>query len=255
MTCENKRNDESARRRFSRCVVEMGSLAAMVIAGVLACMNEAHAQKRHQGSLISLLDSNYIDVSGGYRFSDLAIHYNGTPYGRLRDNGTFLAISLGAADIIEERYYVGFEILAGTSAAASSAASKQISPLSTRKVSIALDHQYSVAAYLKGGFFVDNDALLYAIAGWARSGYHIKTVTQNNGSAPIPDKIDIHMDGFALGFGFEYPLLENFNSRVQYRLTHYWEGQTYAIKDGAQLGTISSGSREHNFTFGLGYQF
>lgn len=257
MTCENKRNDESVLTKFSRCVVEMNSFAAMVIAGVLVLgsMNQAHAQKQYQGGLVNLLDGSYIGVNGGYSFSDLALHYNGTRYGRLRDSGAFLSVSLGTASVIEESYYLGLEILAGTSAAASSTAGKKISPTDTRDVSIALDHEYSVAAYLKGGFFVENDALLYMIFGWSRSGYDINTITQDTGSAPVYHKIDIFMDGFAWGLGFEYPVLENFNARMQYRLTSYWEGQTYAITGGADVGTTADQSNEHHFTFGIGYQF
>ena len=258
MTCENKRNDESVLTKFSRCVGEVSSFAAMVIAGVLVLgsMSDAHAQKQYRGSLVNLLDGSYIAVGGGYSFSDLALHYNGTRYGRLRDSGAFLSVSLGTADVIEEQYYLGLEILAGTSAAASSTAGKKISPLPTREVSIALDHEYSVAAYLKGGFFVDNDALLYMIFGWSRSGYDIKTITQDAGSDnPVYHKIDIFMDGFAWGLGFEYPVLENFNARMQYRLTSYWEGQTYSIASGDDVGTTADQSNEHHFTFGIGYQF
>lgn len=257
MTCENKRNDESVLTKFGHCVVGMRVLTTVAVAAVMALtsVSEAHAQKQYQGGLVNLLDGSYIGVNGGYSFSDLALHYNGTRYGRLRDSGAFLSVSLGTASVIEERYYLGLEILAGTSAAASSTAGKKISPLDTRDVSIALDHEYSVAAYLKGGVFVENDALLYMIFGWSRSGYDINTITQDTGSAPVYHKIDIFMDGFAWGLGFEYPVLENFNARMQYRLTSYWEGQTYATADGDDVGTTADQSNEHHFTFGIGYQF
>lgn len=233
----------------------LGAVASLMMGAFSSSVAEAQ-----QGPApLSILDSGYIGVSAGYAFANIEMR-SGTAgaalneQGAIRDEALTLSGYIGLGTVIEDRYYLGWEFTGGYYGQSANSRSKSLS-VGADTVNASLSHEYSLASYLRFGFFVENNALLYALFGWGRSSYD---VFLSGGSNNTNAEIDFEMDGFAFGGGFEYPVLENFNARFQYRVTDYWEGKQGLFGEGQNQSVIASKPRdsiEHNFSFGIGYQF